>query len=235
MLIFKSIIFYISLVIWTLFMGIICLPFLILPHKLLKYPTKIWIKVIFIFLEKICNIQHKIEGIKNIPEEPVLITSKHQSAFETFALYYYLKDCFFVHKKELFFIPIFGQYLFKSNMVAIDRGGKTKTMRKMLESVKIKLQSGSSIIIFPEGTRKIPGSKPDYKTGFIGIYTHTKKKILPIALNSGLCWPKHSWILKKGVITIQILPIINENYDKKNVFNKVQESIEIASNKLLKY
>ena len=216
-------------------MGIICLPFLILPHKLLKYPTKIWIKVIFIFLEKICNIQHKIEGIKNIPEEPVLITSKHQSAFETFALYYYLKDCFFVHKKELFFIPIFGQYLFKSNMVAIDRGGKTKTMRKMLESVKIKLQSGSSIIIFPEGTRKIPGSKPDYKTGFIGIYTHTKKKILPIALNSGLCWPKHSWILKKGVITIQILPIINENYDKKNVFNKVQESIEIASNKLLKY
>ena len=210
-------------------MGIICLPFLILPHKLLKYPTKIWIKVIFIFLEKICNIQHKIEGIKNIPEEPVLITSKHQSAFETFALYYYLKDCFFVHKKELFFIPIFGQYLFKSNMVAIDRGGKTKTMRKMLESVKIKLQSGSSIIIFPEGT------KPDYKTGFIGIYTHTKKKILPIALNSGLCWPKHSWILKKGVITIQILPIINENYDKKNVFNKVQESIEIASNKLLKY
>ncbi len=216
-------------------MGIICLPFLILPHKLLKYPTKIWIKVIFIFLEKICNIQHKIEGIKNIPEEPVLITSKHQSAFETFALYYYLKDCFFVHKKELFFIPIFGQYLFKSNMVAIDRDGKTKTMRKMLESVKIKLQSGSSIIIFPEGTRKIPGSKPDYKTGFIGIYTHTKKKILPIALNSGLCWPKHSWILKKGVITIQILPIINENYDKKNVFNKVQESIEIASNKLLKY
>ena len=216
-------------------MGVICMPYLILPSKFLKYPTKIWIKVIFIFLEKICNIQHKIEGIKNIPEEPVLITSKHQSAFETFALYYYLKDCFFVHKKELFFIPIFGQYLFKSNMVAIDRGGKTKTMRKMLESVKIKLQSGSSIIIFPEGTRKIPGSKPDYKTGFIGIYTHTKKKILPIALNSGLCWPKHSWILKKGVITIQILPIINENYDKKNVFNKVQESIEIASNKLLKY
>tara|TARA_B100002051_G_C16686551_1_gene612941 strand:+ start:87 stop:737 length:651 start_codon:yes stop_codon:yes gene_type:complete len=214
-------------------MGIICIPFFILPGKFLKFPTKIWIKIIFIFLEKICNIKHKIEGIENIPNETVLIASKHQSAFETLALYYYLKDCFFVHKRELFLIPIFGQYLYKSNMVSIDRNGGTKTMRKMLEDVRLKLELGSSIIIFPEGTRKIPGSKPDYKSGFIGIYNHTKKKILPIALNSGLCWPKHSWILKNGVITIQILPVINENYDKKTILNKVQENIELASNKLL--
>ncbi len=235
MLIFKSIIFYVSLVIWTLFMGIICLPLLLLPSNFLKYPIKLWIKVIFILLENICSIQHKIEGSENIPEESVLITSKHQSAFETFALYYYLKDCFFVHKKELFLIPIFGQYLLKTNMVSINRDGGTKTMRKMLDKVKMKLHSGSSIIIFPEGTRKIPGSKPDYKTGFIGIYKNSGKKILPIAVNSGLCWPKNSWILKKGVITIQILPVINENYDKKTVLNKVQQSIEIASNKLLNF
>ena len=214
-------------------MGLICVPFLILPSSFLKYPTKIWIKAILIFLEKICNIKHKLEGIENVPEESVLITSKHQSAFETLALYYYLEDCFFIHKKELFLIPVFGQYLYKSNMVSIDREGGTKTMRKMLDEVKLKLESGSSIIIFPEGTRKMPGSKPDYKTGFIGIYNHTKKKILPVALNSGLCWPKHDWVLKSGVITIKILPIISENYDKKTVFGKVQEQIEFASNELL--
>ena len=106
-------------------------------------------------------------------------------------------------------------------------------MRKMLEAVKLKLELGSSIIIFPEGTRKIPGSQPDYKTGFIGIYNHTKKKILPIALNSGLCWPKHTWVLKGGLITIKILPVINKNNDKQTVLNKVQEQIEVASNKLL--
>ncbi len=233
MLVFKSIIFYISLIIWTLFMGIICIPFLILPSKFLIFPTKIWIKVIFVLLENICNIKHKIEGMENIPNETVIITSKHQSAFETLALYFYLKNCFFVHKKELFLIPVFGQYLYKSNMVSIDRTGGTKTMRKMLEDVKSKLESGNSIIIFPEGTRKIPGSKPDYKTGFIGIYSHTKKKILPIALNSGLCWPKHTWILKNGIITIKILPVIKENYDKKTVLNKVQDQIEVASDMLL--
>ncbi len=233
MLILKSIIFYILLAVWTVFMGIICLPFLILPSYLLKYPTKLWIRVIFIFLNVICNIKHKIDGLENVPNESILVASKHQSAFETFALFYYLSDCFFVHKRELFYIPIFGQYLFKSNMVAIDRNGGTKSMRIMLQRVQSKLSSGSSIIIFPEGTRKLPGSKPDYKTGFIGIYNHSKRKILPVAVNSGLCWPKHSWILKNGLITIKFLPIIKEGLDKKILFNEVRDKIENASNLLL--
>ena len=214
-------------------MGFICLPFLILPSKILKYPTKIWIRIIFILLERICNIKHQIVGVENIPDETVLVASKHQSTFETFALYYYLKDCFFIHKKELFIIPIFGQYLFKSNMVAIDRSGGTLTMRKMLEDVKKKLELGKSIIIFPEGTRKKPGSKPDYKTGFIGIHNHTKRRILPVALNSGLCWSKQSWILRSGMITIKFLPIIDKNLGKKELLNKVQESIEKETDILL--
>ena len=130
-------------------------------------------------------------------------------------------------------IPIFGQYLFKSSMVAINRSGGTKTMRKMLQDVKKKLDLGRSIIIFPEGTRTAPGSKPRYKTGFIGIYNHTNKKILPVALNSGLCWSKKSWILNNGLITIKILPTIKENLDKKEILQKVQDTIESESNKLL--
>ncbi len=214
-------------------MGIVCVPFIFLPSNFLKFPTKIWIKVIFIFLKNICNITHKVEGINNIPDYAVLITSKHQSAFETLALYYYLPDVFFIHKKELFLIPIFGQYLYKSNMVSIDRDGGTKTMRKMLDDVKKKLELGKSIIIFPEGTRKKPGSKPDYKTGFVGIYNHTKREILPVALNSGLCWSKQSWILKNGIITIKFLPIIEKNLDKKELLKRVQECIEKETNILL--
>ncbi|MDC2979626.1 1-acyl-sn-glycerol-3-phosphate acyltransferase [Pelagibacteraceae bacterium] len=184
-------------------------------------------------LNLICSIKHKIEGLENIPNESVLVASKHQSAFETFALYYYLKNCFFVHKRELFLIPIFGQYLLKSNMVSINRDGGTKAMRQMLQNVQLKLNTGSSIVIFPEGTRKLPGSKPDYKSGFIGIYNHTKRKILPVAVNSGLCWPKQSWILKSGIITIKFLPIIKDGLDKKVILNEVQNRIETASNILL--
>ena len=214
-------------------MGIICLPFLILPSKFLKFPIKIWIKVIFIFLENICNIRHKIEGMENIPNETVLIASKHQSAFETFALYYYLKKSFFVHKKQLFYIPIFGQYLLKSNMVAINRSGRATAMRKMLSDVKNKLKKGSSIIIFPEGTRKLPGEPPDYKTGFIGIYKATNRKLLPVALNSGICWTKYSWLIKNGHIVIKILPTIEANLEKNEVLQIVENTIEKETNKLL--
>ena len=185
-----TIIFYIALALWTILMGILSIPFIILPSKFIRFPAKAWIKGIFILLKYICGVTHEVRGLGNLSKEPLIIVSKHQSAFETFALYYYLESSFFIHKKQLFYIPIFGQYLLKSNMVAIDRTGQAKAMRKMISDVKKKLDEGSTIIIFPEGTRKKPGEKADYKSGFVGIYNSTKRKIQPVALNSGLFWHK---------------------------------------------
>jgi len=226
-------IFYGALASWTILMGIISLPFLLLPSKYIRFPAKIWIKGLFIFLKYICGITHEIRGLDKLTDEPIIIVSKHQSAFETFALYYYLKKSFFIHKKQLFYIPIFGQYLMKHNMVAIDRAGKASAMRKMISDVKTKLDNGSTIIIFPEGTRKKPGEKADYKTGFIGIYNTSKRKLQPVALNSGMFWQKGLKVIKKGHIIIEFLPQINIDLDKREVLNKVENSIESATNKLL--
>ena len=145
----------------------------------------------------------------------------------------YLNKSFFIHKKQLFYIPIFGQYLMKLKMVSIDREGKTKTIRKMIHEVNKRLNDGSSIIIFPEGTRTKPGESPNYKTGFIGIYKTAKRRLLPVAVNSGLFWPKKGFIMNKGHIIIDIQPPINDNLPKKEVFEKVKQSIETASDKLL--
>ena len=214
-------------------MGFLSLPFIFLPSKFIALPAKIWIRGIFICLKYICGVTHEIRGLTNLSDEPVIIVSKHQSAFETFALYYYLKKSFFIHKKQLFYIPIFGQYLMKHNMVSIDRAGQASTMRKMISDVKKKLDSGSTIIIFPEGTRKKPGAKADYKTGFIGIYNTSKRRLQPVALNSGLFWQKGLKIIKRGHIIIEFLPQIDIGLDKKEVLNKVENSIESATNKLL--
>jgi 1-acyl-sn-glycerol-3-phosphate acyltransferase len=214
-------------------MGILSFPFIFMPSKYMRFPAKIWIKGLFIFLKYICGVTHEIRGLKSLSDEPIIIVSKHQSAFETFALYYYLEKSFFIHKKQLFYIPIFGQYLMKHNMVAIDRAGKASAMRKMISNVKKKLDNGSTIIIFPEGTRKKPGEKTDYKTGFIGIYNNAKRKLQPVALNSGLFWQKGLKIIKKGHIIIEFLPQIDIGLDKKEVLNKVEKSIESATNKLL--
>ena len=204
-----------------------------MPSKSIALPAKIWIKGIFICLKYICGVTHEIRGLTNLSDEPVIIVSKHQSAFETFALYYYLQKSFFIHKKQLFYIPIFGQYLMKHNMVSIDRAGQASTMRKMITDVKKKLDSGSTIIIFPEGTRKKPGAKADYKTGFIGIYNTSKRKLQPVALNSGLFWQKGLKVIKRGHIIIEFLPQIDIGLDKKEVLDKVENSIELATKKLL--
>ena len=228
-----TILFYSALALWTILMGILSLPFIFFPSKYMRFPAKTWIKGIFILLEYICGVTHEIRGHKNLTNEPLIIVSKHQSAFETFALYYYLESSFFIHKKQLFYIPIFGQYLLKSNMVSIDRAGQAKAMRKMISDVKKKLDHGSTIIIFPEGTRKKPGEKTDYKTGFVGIYNTTKRKLQPVALNSGLSWQKGIKIIKKGHIVIEFLPQIETGLNKKEVLEKVEYSIESATNKLL--
>ena len=228
-----TIIFYGALALWTILMGFLSLPFIFLPSKFIALPAKIWIWGIFICLKYICGVTHEIRGLTNLSDEPVIIVSKHQSAFETFALYYYLKKSFFIHKKQLFYIPIFGQYLMKHNMVSIDRRGQASTMRKMITDVKKKLDSGSTIIIFPEGTRTKPGAKADYKTGFIGIYNTSKRKLQPVALNSGLFWQKGLKVIKRGHIIIEFLPQIDIGLDKKEVLNKVENTIESATNNLL--
>jgi len=103
----------------------------------------------------------------------------------------------------------------------------------MITDVKKKLDSGSTIIIFPEGTRTKPGAKADYKTGFIGIYNTAKRKLQPVALNSGLFWQKGLKVIKRGHIIIEFLPQIDIGLDKKEVLNKVEKTIESATNKLL--
>ena len=118
-------------------------------------------------------------------------------------------------------------------MVSIDRAGHAATIRKMINDVKRKLDDGSTIIIFPEGTRKKPKEKADYKTGFIGIYNIANRKLQPVALNSGLYWQKGIKIMKKGHIIIEFLPQIEIGLNKLEVLKKVEGSIDSATNKLL--
>ena len=97
-----TIIFYVALASWTILMGFLSLPFLFLPSKSIALPAKIWIRGIFICLKYICGVTHEMRGLANLSDEPVIIVSKHQSAFETFALYYYLKKVFLFIKNNFF-------------------------------------------------------------------------------------------------------------------------------------
>ena len=195
--------------------------------------ANLWISGILGLLRLICGITYKIIGKENIPRHAVIVASKHQSAFETLLLFKLIKNSVFIHKRELFYIPIFGQYLKKSNMIAINRTEGSKALRKMLNEAKQKISNDQSIIIFPEGTRKKPGELPDYKPGIAGIYKETKAEILPVALNSGYCWPKHTFIKKSGKIIIKFLKLIPSQLEKSEFLKKIESVIEEETNKII--
>ena len=170
----RSIIFYFLLYFWTLILGIVCLPYLLLPNSYMRSVANLWIDGILTLLKFTCGITNEIRNKENVPNNTAIIASKHQSAFETLLLFRLINKSIFIHKRELFFIPVFGLYLKKSNMIAINRNQGTKAIRKILDEVKQRILNGYSIIIFPEGTRKKPGDVPDYKTGIAGIYKESK-------------------------------------------------------------
>ena len=118
-------------------------------------------------------------------------------------------------------------------MVAINRLGKSSALKKMLDDSKKKISEGHSIIIFPEGTRKIPGAKPDYKPGVAGIYKELHCDVLPVALNSGLYWPKNSFTIKPGEIIIEFLPVIKKGLNKKDFIEKLEKTIEDKTSSLI--
>ena len=232
-MVIRSILFYVFLALWTILMGIICFPYLFISYQYLRKPVNLWLKGIFKLLQIICNITYEIRGKENIPSYAVLVASKHQSAFETFALFYYINNSIFIHKRQLFFIPIFGQYLKKINMISIDRSEGTIAMRKMLKQTKQKIQQGKSIIIFPEGTRKKPGESPDYKTGIAGIYKESEAEVLPVTTNSGYYWPKHTFVKKPGKIIIKFLKKIPSKLEKSEFLKKIESVIETETNKII--
>ena len=214
-------------------MGIICLPYLLLPSSYMSGLATFWIDGILQLLKLTCGITYYIRGKENIPNHAVIIASKHQSAFETFLLFKLIKNSIFIHKRELFLIPVFGLYLKKSNMIAINRTEGPRAIRKMLSEVRQTITIGNSIIIFPEGTRKKPGDSPDYKTGIAGIYKESDAEVLPVALNSGYCWPKHTFIKTSGKIIISFLKPVPAQLEKSEFLKRIESVIEEETNKII--
>jgi 1-acyl-sn-glycerol-3-phosphate acyltransferase len=152
----------------------------------------------------ICGIKWKVEGWENLPDAPAIVLPKHQSTWETFWLPSFLpRDLTFVYKRELNLLPFFGWGIASTQMISIDRSKGQDAFEQVVEQGTNRLGRGWWIVIFPEGTRTPPGSTKRYKTGGPRLAVRTGAYALPIAVNSGECWPKNG-LLRPGVITVSI-------------------------------
>jgi 1-acyl-sn-glycerol-3-phosphate acyltransferase len=184
-------------------------------------------------LRLICGLHCEFRGVEKIPQGAVLVASKHQSLWETFALIKILKDPAYILKRELLWIPFFGWCAWKAGMIPVDRGARSQALNAMTERARQEIAKGRQIIIFPEGTRKAPGAEPKYKFGVAFLYIELGIPCVPVALNSGLFWPRRSFMRYPGTVRVEFLDPIAPGLDRQVFFDKLQAEVESATAKLV--
>lgn len=170
---------------------------------------KLWRLGIQFGVENILGIRPKVIGLENMPKEPCVILSKHQSAWETMTLQDLVPHgayCVFVLKKELLKVPLVGWGLAAMKMISIDRAAGKDALDQVVTQGRERLQQGFYVILFPEGTRVAPGQKKRYKPGGAYLATRVGCKVVPVAHDAGELWPRQAFLKTPGTVTMSIGP-----------------------------
>jgi len=230
----RSLLFNILFFVTTTLFVVIGSPLLFLPRSWAMAALRVHSRFELFLLRLIVGTKIEVRGREKILDGPCLVACKHQSAWETFALIPLFRDPAFLVKRELFWIPFHGWFSHKFGMIPVDRDKGPSALRRMLREARRRIDDGREIIIFPEGTRRAPGAPPDYKTGIVLLYDALGVPCLPVALNSGLFWPRRSVIRRPGTIIVEILDPIPPGLSKAEFLRRLETAIEGASNRLLK-
>lgn len=230
----RSLLFNIAFYIVTAVMLVASLPFFfILPQGFGMWVVRTWARASVWLHVWVAGVKVEVRGRENIPAEGAIVAVKHQSAFETFALIPMLRNPTIVMKRSIRWLPIFGPYTVRTGMIHVDRDGKTSALRDLAQRARNELDKGREIIIFPEGTRRPPGAPPDYQTGIALLYRTLSAPVVPVAINSGLYWPRRQFIHRPGTIIVEFLPAIPPGLDSRAFLTRLQTTMETASNQLL--
>jgi 1-acyl-sn-glycerol-3-phosphate acyltransferase len=221
--------FYANVILWML----AAIPLLVLPRMALMRVAQAWARSNLWLLRTIAGTKVEFRGLDRIPPGGLLVAAKHQSLWETFALATLFDDPTFVLKRELMWIPLFGWFLWKADMVPVDRRARSNALREMTRRARAEVGRGRQLLIFPEGTRRPPGADPAYKYGIVYLYENLGVPCLPVALNSGLFWPRRRFIRRPGTVVVEILEPIPPGLPRDEFFRTVTQQIEAASNRLL--
>jgi 1-acyl-sn-glycerol-3-phosphate acyltransferase len=209
------------------------LPTLVLPRPALFHVVRFWARTSLWLLRAVCGIKAEFRGLEKIPPGPLLVASKHQSTWETFALIPLFADPAFILKRELMWLPLYGWFAWKAGMIPVDRGARAQALAAIGARARVELARRRQIIIFPEGTLRRPGAEPAYKYGIVHLYAETGVACLPIALNSGLFWPRRTFRRNPGTIIVECLDPIAPGLDKKDFAELLQQTIESATARLI--
>ena len=232
MILLRSALFQVLFYLITAVMGVLGLPLLLGPGRWsMRYGT-LWSRTALALLAGVAGLDYAVRGRENLPHGAVIIAMKHQSAWDTLAAPVIFPSPVIVMKRELGWIPVYGWYVLKAGMLAIDRSSGPAALRAMVAAAAPVIAAGRPIIIFPEGTRTAVGAAPRYQPGVYALYRQLGLPLVPVAVNSGAFWGRRSFMKRPGRIIVEILPPIAPGGDRHSVMAALETALEAASARL---
>jgi 1-acyl-sn-glycerol-3-phosphate acyltransferase len=225
-----NVVFYLNLAFWVL-LGI---PTYVMPRWGIVWIATNWGKTSIWWMRIICNTRVEYRGVEKIPNGPLIVASKHQSTWETYALLQFFDQPLYILKRELLWLPLFGWYLSKAGMIGVQRKAGGRTLIDITKRAAAEIRRGRQLLIYPEGTRRAVGAPPDYKNGVSLIYSEAGVPCIPVALNSGLFWPRRTFMRYPGTLVIEFLDPIPPGLKRQEFNERMQTAIEEATDRIVK-
>lgn len=201
------------------------------PSPTIRKITRIWARGTLAELRWITGVKFREIGREHVPSVPCLIVCNHQSAWETVAALLLFPDVAIVAKRELLRIPVLGWFLRRSPMIVIERDGSARTLRNMVAECVAALAQGRSILIFPEGTRKKPGERIEFRRGLALLYRTLRIPVLPVVVNSGWFWDSETGAKRPGEIAVVYLEPIGADLEASELINRATRLMQAEKEK----
>ncbi|HWF00867.1 MAG TPA: lysophospholipid acyltransferase family protein [Caulobacteraceae bacterium] len=233
MIVLRSLVFVVLFYLWSALMVVVLAPVMLGPRRWTLAAMHVWARGFMALLEPICGIEVVVRGREHLPAGAAFVAAKHQCMLDALGTVAFFDDACFVTKQELFAIPFFGWWSRRAGMIAVDRGGRSAALRKMVSDARARMSEARQLIIFPEGHRMAPGETGDYQPGVAALYRELGLPCTPLATNSGLHWPAHGFIRRPGRIVYEFLEPIPAGLHRSAFMRTLQERIETASRRLL--
>lgn len=224
----RSAAFNLLFVLWSTIFSLTFWPLLVLPARRITWLGRLWARGALFFLAFTVGLRHEVRGLEHKPSGAAIVASKHQSAWETIVFFLLHDRLAYVLKAELMLIPIIGWYLARVGMIAIDRRGGGRALRRLIARARKAVAGGHTIVIFPEGTRTVPGARRPYQPGVAALYAQLDLPVVPVALNSGRHWRRRGFLKRPGTIVLEYLPPIPPGLDREAFTATLEARIEDA-------
>jgi len=229
----RSLLFNLAFYSWTALLGILALPMVLAPRRTVMRFGTWWSGTVLWLARAIAGIDYEFRGKDLMPAGPVIIAMKHQSAWDTLAVPVLISDPAIVLKRELLWIPLYGWYARRAGMIPVDRGAGASALRSMVQRARAIVEAGRPIVIFPEGTRVAVGATRPYHPGVAALYSQLGLPVVPLAVTSGLCWPRRQFLKRPGRIVVEALPSLPPGLDRRLFLTALRTAIEGATEQLL--